>query len=68
MTMRFQPIMVPRPSAIAAKSSTPRNITPEAGCKAIAAAFPRAEYLPLPGLGHVPHIEAPEQVNELISS
>jgi len=32
MTMRFQPIMVPRPSAIVAKSSTPRNITPEAGC------------------------------------
>jgi len=43
-------------------------ITPEAGCKAIAAAFPRAEYLSLPGLGHVPHIEAPEKVNPLISS
>jgi pimeloyl-ACP methyl ester carboxylesterase len=41
-------------------------ITPEAGCKAIASAFPRGEYLSLPGLGHVPHIEAPEKVNEII--
>lgn len=43
-------------------------ITPEAGCKAIANAFPRSEYRSLPGLGHVPHIEAPEVVNRLISS
>jgi pimeloyl-ACP methyl ester carboxylesterase len=43
-------------------------ITPEAGCKAIAAAFPRCEYRSLPGVGHVPHIEAPEKVNALISS
>lgn len=42
------------------------TVTPEAGCKAIAAAFPRAEYRSLPGLGHVPHIEAPETVNALI--
>ena len=41
-------------------------ITPEAGCKVIANAFPRAEYRSLPGLGHVPHIEAPEQTNTLI--
>jgi len=41
-------------------------VTPEAGCKAVAAAFPRAEYRSLPGIGHVPHIEAPEAVNELI--
>ena len=41
-------------------------VTPEAGCKQIAGAFPRAEYRSLPGLGHVPHIEAPETVNELI--
>lgn len=43
-------------------------ITPEAGCKAIAAAFPRSQYVSLAGVGHVPHIEAPEKVNELISS
>jgi pimeloyl-ACP methyl ester carboxylesterase len=42
------------------------TVTPEASCKAVAAAFPRAEYRSLPGLGHVPHIEAPETVNELI--
>lgn len=42
-------------------------ITPEAGCKQIAAAFPNAEYRSLPGLGHVPHIEDPEKINELIA-
>jgi pimeloyl-ACP methyl ester carboxylesterase len=41
-------------------------ITPEAGCKAIAAAFPLAEYRSLPGIGHAPHIEAPERINALI--
>lgn len=41
-------------------------VTPEAGCKAVAAAFPRCEYRSLAGLGHVPHMEAPETVNELI--
>lgn len=42
------------------------TVTPEASCKAVAAAFPRSEYRSLPGLGHVPHMEAPETVNELI--
>ena len=42
-------------------------ITPEAGCKAIAAAFPRAEYRPLAGLGHAPQIEAPEEINRLMA-
>ena len=42
-------------------------ITPEAGCKQIAAAFPKAEYRSLPGLGHVPHIEDPRKINELIA-
>ena len=42
------------------------TVTPEVSCKAVAAAFPRAEYRSLPGLGHVPHMEAPETVNELI--
>jgi len=42
-------------------------ITPEAGCKAIAAAFPRAEYRTLAGVGHAPQIEAAELVNELIA-
>ena len=41
-------------------------VTPEAGCKAVAAAFPRAEYRSLPGIGHVPYIEAPQTVNRLI--
>jgi pimeloyl-ACP methyl ester carboxylesterase len=43
-------------------------ITPEAGCKQVASAFPRAEYRTLPGLGHVPHIEDPGQISELIAS
>jgi len=42
-------------------------ITPETGCKAIAAAFPRAEYRTLAGVGHAPQIEAAETVNELIA-
>jgi len=42
------------------------TVTPEASCKAVAAAYPRGEYRSLPGLGHVPHIEAPETVNALI--
>jgi pimeloyl-ACP methyl ester carboxylesterase len=42
-------------------------ITPEAACRAIAAAFPRAEYRPLAGLGHAPHIEAPAAINALIA-
>jgi len=42
------------------------TVTPEAGCKVVAAAFPRSEYRSLPGLGHVPHIEAPEVVNQLM--
>jgi pimeloyl-ACP methyl ester carboxylesterase len=41
-------------------------VTPEAGCKAVAAAFPRAEYRSLPGIGHVPHMEAAQTVNELV--
>ena len=42
------------------------TVTPEASCKTVAASFPRAEYRSLPGLGHVPHLEAPETVNALI--
>jgi pimeloyl-ACP methyl ester carboxylesterase len=42
-------------------------ITPEAGCKKIAAAFPRGEYRTLPGVGHVPHMEAPDEVNQLVA-
>ncbi len=42
-------------------------ITPEASCKPLAAAFPRAEYRTLAGLGHAPHIEAPELINGLIA-
>jgi len=42
------------------------TVTPEASCKAVAAAFPRCEYRSLLGLGHVPHIEAPALINDLI--
>jgi len=54
------------PKKVLVACGTEDVITPEAGCRAIAAAFPRADYLSLPGLGHVPHIEAPETVNEII--
>ena len=54
------------PKKVLVACGTQDRITPEAGCKAIAVAFPRGEYLSLPGSGHVPHIEQPEKVNELI--
>ena len=43
-------------------------ITPEAGCKAIARAFPRGEYRTLDSIGHAPHVEAAEQVNQMIAA
>jgi pimeloyl-ACP methyl ester carboxylesterase len=45
---------------------TEDRITPQAGCRTVATAYPRGEYKSLPNLGHVPHIESPEKVNELI--
>jgi pimeloyl-ACP methyl ester carboxylesterase len=43
-------------------------ITPEAGCKSIARAFPRGEYRSLSAIGHAPHAEAPELINEMIAA
>ena len=43
------------------------TITPEAGCRKIAGAFARGEYRTLPGIGHVPHMEAPDEVERLIA-
>jgi pimeloyl-ACP methyl ester carboxylesterase len=46
---------------------TEDTITPEAGCKAVARAFPKGEYRSLPGLGHVAHIEDPARLNAMIA-
>jgi pimeloyl-ACP methyl ester carboxylesterase len=46
---------------------TEDTVTPEAGCKKVAAAYPKGEYRALPGLGHVSHMEDPALINELIS-
>ena len=46
---------------------TEDRITPEPGCRLVAAAFPNATYRSLPSLGHVSHIEDPKQLNRLIS-
>ena len=43
------------------------TVTPEAGCKQVAAAYPGGEYRSLPGLGHISHIEDPDLINRLIS-
>jgi pimeloyl-ACP methyl ester carboxylesterase len=43
------------------------KVTPEASCRQIAGAFPRAEYRTLAGVGHVPQIEASDQVNGLVA-
>jgi pimeloyl-ACP methyl ester carboxylesterase len=47
-------------------SGSADSVTPEAGCREIAAAFPRGAYRPLPGLGHAAQAEAPDQVNAMI--
>ena len=46
---------------------TEDTVTPEAGCKKVAAAYPKGEYRSLPGLGHVSHMEDPALVNGLLS-
>ena len=46
---------------------TEDRITPEAGCQAVAQAFPDAEYRSLPGIGHVAHIESPALINQAIA-
>jgi pimeloyl-ACP methyl ester carboxylesterase len=43
------------------------TVTPEAGCKKIAAAYPQGEYRSLPGLGHVSHMEDPALLNRLLA-
>ncbi|HEX2197340.1 MAG TPA: alpha/beta fold hydrolase [Burkholderiales bacterium] len=42
------------------------RVTPEAGCREIAAAFANAAYHSLPGLGHASQAEGPEAVNAMI--
>jgi pimeloyl-ACP methyl ester carboxylesterase len=54
------------PKKVLVACGTEDIVTPETGCKAVAAAFSRGEYRPLPGIGHVPHIEVPETVSTLI--
>lgn len=46
--------------------STGDTVTPEAGCKAIAAAFPKARYVSLEGPGHASYVEAPGEINARI--
>jgi len=46
---------------------TEDTVTPEAGCKKVAAAYPKGEYRSLPGLGHVSHMEDPALINALIA-
>ncbi len=46
--------------------STGDTVTPEAGCKAIAAAFPKARYVSIEGPGHASYVEAPGEINTRI--
>ena len=46
---------------------TQDTVTPEAGCKQVAMAYPGGEYRPLPGLGHISHIEDPALLAGIIS-
>lgn len=47
---------------------TEDKITPEPGCKAVAAAFPNCEYRSLPQLGHCAQIEDPAGTSAMIAS
>lgn len=40
------------------------QVTPEEGCRQIAAACRNSEYLTLPGVGHVSYVEGPDQFNQ----
>ena len=46
--------------------STGDTVTPEAGCKVIAAAFPKARYVSIEGPGHASYVEAPGEINTRI--
>lgn len=43
------------------------TVTPPASCRAVAAAYPRAEYVELPDAGHLAYMEAPHAVNGLLA-
>ncbi len=42
------------------------DITPEEGCRKIAAAYAHADYHTLPGVGHVSYVENPGQFNQAL--
>lgn len=42
------------------------TVTPEAGCRKIADAYPNAEYLTLPGVGHASYVENPDQFDQFV--
>jgi pimeloyl-ACP methyl ester carboxylesterase len=46
---------------------TEDTVTPEAGCKQVAAAYPKGEYRALSGLGHISHVEDPALLNGIIA-
>ena len=46
---------------------TDDSVTPEAGCKQVAAAYPEGQYRSLPDLGHISHMEDPAALNQIIA-
>jgi pimeloyl-ACP methyl ester carboxylesterase len=44
------------------------TITPEKGCRKVAAAYSEADYKTLPGVGHASYVENPNQFNQTILS
>jgi pimeloyl-ACP methyl ester carboxylesterase len=47
--------------------SSADTITPPASCRAIAAAYPQAQYVELPGVGHLAYIEDPQAIDRLVT-
>jgi len=44
------------------------TVTPEAGCRLVANAFPNAQYRTLPGVGHASYVENGPQFNEAVQN
>jgi pimeloyl-ACP methyl ester carboxylesterase len=54
------------PGRVLVACGTADTVTPEAGCREIAARFPNSSYTSLPGLGHASPIEGSDEVNRMI--
>ncbi len=55
------------PGPVLVVGASADTITPPASCRDVAAAYPQARYVELPGVGHLAYIEEPHAVNRLVA-